>query len=211
VSYQRSRSAIENGAFLSEIVPFTIKSAKGDKTLDVDEEPFSVDLEKLVKLRPAFAKEGTITAGNASSINDGAALLLVCDPQTAKQNGWQPLAKIVAQASHAQDPKWFTTAPVQCVKNVLERAKLAIDDIDLWEINEAFAVVPMAATKDLNLDPTKVNVNGGAVSLGHPIGCSGARILVTLIHALKARSKKRGLATLCIGGGEASAVIVEIV
>jgi len=209
-SYERARKAIESGHFANELLPVEVKQAKKTEIVEVDEEPFSVDLEKLRTLRPAFAKDGTITAGNASSINDGAALTVVADLKTAEKLGLTPLARITAQASFAHEPSWFTTAPISCIKRVLEKAKLKTTDIDLYEINEAFAAVAMAAIKDLKLDPQKVNVNGGAVSLGHPIGCSGTRILVTLIHALKRTGGRRGLATLCIGGGEASAVIVEI-
>ena len=176
----------------------------------MDEEPFSVDLAKLKDLRPAFDKNGTITAGNASSINDGAALLMVTSEDFAKKNGLKPLARIVAQASHAQEPTWFTTAPIACIEKVLKKASLTTKDIDLFEINEAFAVVTMAAMQDLSLSSDQVNIHGGAVALGHPIGASGARVLVTLLNALRVKGKKRGLATLCIGGGEASAVIVEL-
>jgi acetyl-CoA C-acetyltransferase len=174
-----------------------------------DEEPFAADLTKLKDLRPAFDNNGTITAANASSINDGAALLMLTDLETAKKEGLKPIAKIVAQASHAQEPTWFTTAPVACIEKVLKKAHLTTADIDLYEINEAFAVVAMAAIHDLKLPSERINVYGGAVALGHPIGASGARVLVTLLTALKENNKKRGLATLCIGGGEASAVIVE--
>lgn len=208
-SYERARRAIESGVFAEEIVPVEVKSRKSSNTVDVDEEPFSVDLEKLGKLRPAFDREGSVTAGNASSINDGAALLVITDLATAKKKNLKPMAKIVAQASYAQEPKWFTTAPIACSQKVLKKAQLEVKDIDLWEINEAFSVVTMAAISDLGLPREKVNVNGGAVSLGHPIGCSGARILVTLLHALKQHQAKRGLASICIGGGEASAMIIE--
>lgn len=209
-SFMRARKAIEKGLFKEEIVPITITSRKKQITVDQDESPFSVDLEKLKTLRPAFASDGTVTAGNASSINDGAALTLLTSEQKAQKLNLKPIARIIAQASHAQDPVWFTTAPISCIKKVLAKSNLKPDDIDLYEINEAFAVVSMAAIKELNLDPNKVNIHGGAVALGHPIGASGSRILVTLIHALKHQNLKRGLATLCIGGGEASAVIVEL-
>jgi acetyl-CoA C-acetyltransferase len=210
-SYRRSRAASESGHFAKEIVPVEVPGRKGPTVVKTDEEPFSVDLEKLRELRPAFDKAGTITAGNASSINDGAAMVVVTSAAEAKARGLRPLARIVAQASFAQEPTWFTTAPVGCIKKVLGKAGLKTTDIDLWEINEAFAVVPMAAMRDLGIPHDRVNVHGGAVSLGHPIGASGTRVLVTLIHALQAASKKRGLATLCIGGGEASAVIVELI
>lgn len=209
-SYERSRQANESGHFKNEIVPVEVSSRKGSVVVDQDEEPFSVDLAKLSSLRPAFDREGTVTAGNASSINDGAALTVLTDEATAKAKGLKPIARIVAQASHAQDPTWFTTAPIACIRKVLEKAKLKADDIDIFEINEAFAVVTMAAIKDLELDPAKVNPHGGAVSLGHPIGASGTRILVTLLNSLQAAGKKRGCAAICIGGGEASAVIVEM-
>jgi acetyl-CoA C-acetyltransferase len=209
-SYERSRKNAENGTFAAEIVPVEIKSRRGSIMVDKDEEPFSVDLDKLVKLRPAFDKEGSVTAGNASSINDGAALTVLCSEKTAADKGLTPLAKIIGQASYAQEPKWFTTAPVACIKKVLEKTNLKVEDIDLWEINEAFSVVTMAAIKDLKLDPETVNVFGGAVSMGHPIGASGTRIVVTLINALKAAGKKRGCAAICIGGGEASAIVVEL-
>ncbi len=208
-SYERARKAVECGQFAGEIVPVEIKSKKGSTMIEVDEEPFSVDLDRLKTLRPAFDKEGTVTAGNASSINDGAALVVVTSVETAKAKGLKPLARIVAQASFAHDPMWFTTAPVGCIKRVLAKAKLSAEKIDQWEINEAFSVVAMAAIKELNLDSAKVNPYGGAVALGHPIGASGTRILVTLINGLAAQGKKYGLATLCIGGGEASAVIIE--
>ena len=209
-SYKKARAAIEGKIFEKEIVPVELVTRKGTTLVTQDEEPFAADLAKLKDLRPAFDKNGTITAANASSINDGAALLMLTDLETAKKEGLKPLAKIVAQASHAHDPTWFTTAPVNCIQKVLKKAGLTTNDIDLYEINEAFAVVTMAAIKDLNLPPDRVNIFGGAVALGHPIGASGARVLVTLLTGLKERNKKRGLATLCIGGGEASAVIVEI-
>lgn len=210
-SYKRSRAASENGTFAKEIVPVEVKTRKGTELVKIDEEPFSVDLDKLTTLRPAFEKDGSITAGNASSINDGAAMVVVTSEEAAKKHNMKPIAKIVAQASFAHEPSWFTTAPVECIRKVLKKADLTTHDIDLWEINEAFAVVTMAAIKDLNLDHNKVNIYGGAVSLGHPIGASGTRVLVTLLNALKEKGLKRGLATLCIGGGEASAVIVELV
>lgn len=209
-SYQRARKTVEAGDFAAEVVPVEVKSRKGTTSVEIDEEPFSVDLDRIPTLRPAFAKEGTITAANASSINDGAALLVVMERKAAEELGLKPLARIVGQASYAHEPEMFTTAPIGCIKRLLDKTKLSIQDIDLFEINEAFAVVTMAANKELGLDPNKVNPRGGAVALGHPIGASGARILVTLLHALKAQNLKRGLATLCIGGGEASGVIVEL-
>lgn len=210
-SYRRSRKANEDGTFKDEIVPVEVKVRRKPVMIEQDEEPFSVDLDRIPTLRTAFEKDGTITAANASSINDGAALVVMTNEKTAKDKGLKPIARIVAQASFAHDPTWFTTAPVQCIKNVLEKANLNTDDIDIYEINEAFAVVTMAAIRDLKLDQTKVNPYGGAVSMGHPIGVSGTRIIVTLLNALKKTGGKRGLATLCIGGGEASAVIVEMI
>lgn len=210
-SYQRARSAVENGDFDNELVPVTIKTRKGEMVVSKDEEPFSVDLEKLPKLRTAFTKEGTITAGNASSINDGAALVVLASQHAVNENDLKPLAKITGQASFAHSPEMFTTAPIGCIEKLLKSKNLTVEDIDLWEINEAFAVVTMAAMAELNIPHEKVNVNGGAVSIGHPIGCSGTRVLVTLIHAMKARGAKTGIACLCIGGGEASSVMVELV
>lgn len=208
-SYEKSRLATENGSFKNEIVPIEIKSGKNQISFDKDEEPFASDLSKLSSLRPAFDKEGTITAGNASSINDGAALVVLASGESVNKLGLKPMARIIAQASHGQDPQWFTTAPVDCMRKVLEKAGLSVSDIDLFEINEAFSVVTMAAIHALDIPKEKVNVHGGAVSLGHPIGASGARVLTTLIHALHKYNKRFGLATLCIGGGEASAVIIE--
>jgi acetyl-CoA C-acetyltransferase len=209
-SYRRSRGATESGHFLREILPVEIKVRRSTTIIDKDEEPFSVDLDRLKSLSPVFAKDGTVTAGNASSINDGAALTVIASERAVKEHSLNPIAKIIAQCSFAQDPTWFTTSPIQCIRKLFKKTGLKVEDIDLFEINEAFAVVPMAAIKDLNLDPSKVNPFGGAVSLGHPIGASGTRVLVTLLNGLKALGKKRGLATLCIGGGEASAVIVEM-
>jgi len=208
-SYEKSRKATEKGWFKNEIVGIEVKAGKSNTIMDKDEEPFSVDIEKLPSLRPAFSKDGTITAGNASSINDGAAVLFLASGAMVKELGLNPLARVVAQSSFAQEPKWFTTAPVESIRLATKKASLKIDQIDLFEINEAFSVVTMAAIKDLKLDEGKVNVHGGAVSLGHPIGASGARVLTTLVHALHTHKKQYGLATLCIGGGEASAVIIE--
>lgn len=209
-SYQRARKAIESGVFQKEIVPVEVKTRKGTSMVEIDEGPFSVDLDRIPSLRPAFDKDGTVTAANASSINDGAAMVVVTNMETAKKKGLKPIAKIVAQASYAQEPTMFTTAPIGSIKRLFDKSGFTAKDIDLFEINEAFAVVAMAAMKTLNLDHAKVNVNGGAISLGHPIGASGARVLVTLLNALHQRGQKRGLATLCIGGGEASGVIVEM-
>jgi acetyl-CoA C-acetyltransferase len=210
-SYQKARTAVTNKIFENEIVAVELVGKKGTTLITQDEEPFGADLAKLKDLRPAFDKNGTITAANASSISDGAALLMITDLETAKKEGLTPIAKIVAQASYAHEPNWFTTAPVACIEKVLKKANLTTSDIDLYEINEAFAVVTMAAIHDLKLPNDRVNIYGGAVALGHPIGASGARVLVTLLTGLKERHKKRGLATLCIGGGEASAVIVEMI
>lgn len=210
-SYTRARKAVEQGWFKNEIVPVTLESKKGPTSVETDEGPFSVELDKIPTLRPAFDKNGTVTAANASSINDGAALLVLCSEEEAQKRGLKPIARIVGQASFAQDPTWFTTAPIGCIKKLLEKTGLSKKDIDVFEINEAFANVTMAAIKTLELDPAKVNPLGGAVALGHPIGASGARIMTTLLHNLKRTGQKRGLATLCIGGGEASGIIVEMI
>jgi acetyl-CoA C-acetyltransferase len=209
-SYKRSRKAQQNGKFKSEIVSVEVSGKKGEVLIvDVDEEPNKVDFEKIPKLRPVFDKDGTVTAANASTINDGAAAIVVMSAEKAEELNVKPLAKITAQASAAKAPEWFTTAPVDAIQKVLNKANLTKDDIDLFEINEAFSVVSLAVNKLLDLDPNKVNINGGAVSLGHPIGASGARILVTLLHALIDKDLNRGVASLCIGGGEASALIIE--
>ena len=177
--------------------------------INIDEEPNRANFDKMDKLQPAFEKDGTVTAGNASKINDGAAGVLLMSESKASELGFTPLARIHSQVSTAQEPEWFTTAPIKAISKVLEKANMEVPDIDLWEINEAFAPVTMAVMDDFNLDHNKVNVNGGAIALGHPIGASGARILTTLIHALKSQDVTTGLATLCIGGGEASAMIIE--
>jgi len=208
-SYRRAREATEKGLFAEEIVPVKVPGRKGETVVDRDEEPFKVDLDRLTTLKPAFQKDGTVTAGNASKINDGAAALVLTTASNAAALGAKPLARIVAHASLAQKPEWFTTAPVGATRIVLERAGLKAADIDLWEVNEAFAVVAMAFSRDLGLDPQRVNLRGGAVALGHPIGSSGARILVTLIHALRERGLRLGCAAICIGGGEATAMVVE--
>lgn len=208
-SYKRAQKAQVEGYFKNEIVPVEIASRKGPVVVDKDEEPTKTDFAKVPGLRPAFDKAGTITAANSSKINDGAAAVVLMSEKAVKETGAKPLAKIVATASFAQDPKWFTTAPVGAIKKACAAAGLSVDQIDLFEINEAFAVVTMVAMKDLKIPHDKVNVHGGAVALGHPIGASGARVLTTLVHALHLHNKKYGLATLCIGGGEAVAVIVE--
>jgi acetyl-CoA C-acetyltransferase len=210
-SVQRAKAATESGAFAAEIVPVTVKDRSGERVVSVDEGPGKVKLEKIATLKPAFKKDGTITAASSSSINDGAAALVMMRESTAKKLGAKPLARIVSHATHAQEPEWFATAPLGATQKALAKAGWQVGDVQLWEINEAFAVVPMALMKELDLPHDKVNVNGGACALGHPIGASGARIMVTLIHALKARGLTKGLATLCIGGGEATAVALELV
>lgn len=208
-SYKRAQKAIESGVFKKEIVPVEIQSKKGTVTIEKDEDPFNTNFDKIPGLKPAFEKTGTITAANASKINDGAAAHLVMAESVAKQKGLKPLARIVSTATFAQEPKYFTTAPVGAIKKALEKAKLKVMDIDLYEINEAFAAVTMAAMKDLEIPAERVNVFGGAIAIGHPIGASGARILATLVHGLHTQQKRYGLATLCIGGGEAVAMIIE--
>ncbi|MDB2426222.1 acetyl-CoA C-acetyltransferase [bacterium] len=208
-SYKKSQKAIEEGLFNEEIAAVEIKSRKDTITIDQDEEPARVKFDKISKLRAVFEKEGTITAANASTINDGAAAFCLASESKVKALGLKPLAKIKAHSTFAGDPEWFTTAPSAAMKNLLDKEGLTSQDIDLWEINEAFSAVTMAAAKDLEIPEEKINVNGGAVSIGHPIGASGARILTTLVYALKQRNKKLGVASLCIGGGEAVAVLVE--
>jgi acetyl-CoA C-acetyltransferase len=210
-SVQRAKAATETGAFAAEIAPVTVKGRAGEVVISIDEGPGKVKLDKIPTLKPAFKKDGTITAASSSSINDGAAALVMMTAATAAKLGLKPLARIVSHAVHAQEPEWFATAPVGATQKALAKAGWSVADVDLWEVNEAFAVVPMALMKELNLSHEIVNVNGGACALGHPIGASGARIMVTLIHALKARGLKKGLATLCIGGGEATAVALELV
>jgi acetyl-CoA C-acetyltransferase len=209
-SVQRAKAAIEAGAFTAEIAPVSVKSRAGETVVLNDEAPGKVKLDKITSLKPAFKKDGTITAASSSSISDGAAALVLTRASTAKELGLTPVARIVGHATFAQEPEWFATAPVSAVQKLLKKIGWDVKDVDLWEINEAFAVVPMAAMADLNLSHDIVNVNGGACALGHPIGASGARIIVTLIHALKARGLKKGVATLCIGGGEATALAVEV-
>jgi acetyl-CoA C-acetyltransferase len=210
-SYRRAQDAIKDGTFKKEIAIVEIEGKKGKSVVIDDEEPFAAPLDKMGKLKPAFQKDGgTVTAANSSKINDGAAALVVTSAEYAEKNGLAPMARLVAQSTAAQEPEWFTTAPAKAIDIVLKRANMTVDDIDLFEINEAFAAVAMAAMKDAHIPHEKLNIYGGAVALGHPIGASGARILVTLIHALKARGAKRGLAAICIGGGEAAAMIVEV-
>jgi acetyl-CoA C-acetyltransferase len=209
-SVQRAKAATESGAFAAEITPVTVKGRGGEMVVSIDEGPGKVKLDKITTLKPAFKKDGTITAASSSSINDGAAALVMMKASTAAKLGCKPLARIVAHATHAQEPEWFATAPVGATQKALAKAGWTVGDVDLWEVNEAFAVVPMALMKELGVPHEKVNVNGGACALGHPIGASGARIMVTLMYALQARGLKKGLATLCIGGGEATAVALEM-
>ena len=211
-SFKRANAAQQEGRFAAEITPVEIKDRKGNVTkVEQDEGPTKVRYEKIPQLKPAFQPDGTITPANASSINDGAAALVLTTADHAKEKDLHPIAKIVAFGSHAHEPLWFTTAPVQAAQSALSSAGWTTDDVDLWEVNEAFAVVPMAFMRELNISPKIVNVNGGAIALGHPIGCSGARIIVTLINALQSRGLKRGVAAICIGGGEGMAVCVEII
>jgi len=209
-SYTRALDAQKTGAFNDEIIAVDVMDRKRNTvTINIDEEPGRANFDKMDKLQPAFEKDGTVTAGNASKINDGAAGVLLISETKAIELGFTPLVRIISQASAAQEPEWFTTAPIKAISKVLEKVGMEVADIDLWEINEAFAPVAMAVMDDFNLDHNKVNVNGGAIALGHPIGASGARTLTTLIHALKSQDLTTGLVTLCIGGGEASAMIVE--
>ena len=209
-SVRRALAAIAAGAFKLEIAPVTVKSRKGEIVVDRDETPFNCDIAKIPTLKPAFKKDGTVTAASSSSIADGAAALVLACESAVKSRRLQPLARIVAYGSFAQEPAWFTTAPVGAIRKVLEKTGWRAGDVDLYEINEAFACVTMAAMRDVGIDHARVNVNGGACALGHPIGATGARITTTLVHALKARGLKRGIAALCIGGGEATALALEI-
>jgi acetyl-CoA C-acetyltransferase len=209
-SVQRAKAATESGTFAKEITPVTVKGRAGEVVISIDEGPGKIKLDKIPTLKPAFKKDGTITAASSSSINDGAAALVMMKETTASKLGGKPIARIVGHAMHAQEPGWFTTAPVGAVNKLLAKTGWKVSDVDLWEVNEAFAVVPMALMAELKVSHDIVNVNGGALVLGHPIGASGARIMVTLIHALKARGGKRGIATLCIGGGEGTAVAIEL-
>ncbi len=211
-SVVNAQQSINEGYFKEEIAAVTISSRRGDTIVDTDEEPGRMNIEKIATLRPAFKRDGgTVTAANSSKISDGAAALVLAGSAQVEAAGYQPVAKIVAHSSFAHEPEWFTTAPVSAIKSTLEKAGWTKDDVDLWEVNEAFAVVTLAAIKQLDLDPDKVNIRGGACAMGHPIGASGARILVTLIHALKQKGLKRGVASLCIGGGEATAMAIELV
>ncbi|CAI4204336.1 thiolase family protein [Acinetobacter baumannii] len=209
-SLKRAQTAITEGYFKDEIVPVTVSTRKGDVIVDQDEQPLNAKIDKIPSLKPAFAKDGTITAANASSISDGASALVLTSSEVAAQRGLQPLAKIIATASNSQHPSEFTIAPVGAIEKVLKKAGWNAQDVDLWEINEAFAMVTMCPIDDFKLDPEKVNIHGGACALGHPVGSTGSRIILTLIHALKRTGGKKGVAALCIGGGEATAVAIEI-
>lgn len=209
-SVRRAVAASEAGEFVAEIAPVTVKDRKAERVLAKDETPYSCDIGKISGLRPAFSKDGTVTAASSSSISDGAAAMLLMTPAAAARHNLQPLARIVAHASYAREPEWFTLAPVGAIQSVLKKADWQASDVDLFEINEAFACVTMAAMRDLSLDHAKVNVSGGACALGHPVGATGARILTTLVHALRRRGGKRGIAALCIGGGEATAIAIEL-
>ena len=208
-SLKRAKKANEDGSFNEEIVPVEVKNRKGTKIISQDEQPFSADISKIPILKPAFSKDGTVTAANSSSISDGAAALVMMSRIEAERCNSKPLAKVVAHATNSHDPAWFTTAPIGAIKKVLDKANWNIKDVGLFEINEAFAVVPMAAMKDLNLSPEIVNVHGGACALGHPVGTSGVRIIATLISAMHKYDVQKGIASLCIGGGEATAIAIE--
>lgn len=209
-SLKRAQTAVNEGYFADEIVPVNVSTRKGDVVVDKDEQPFNANIEKIPTLRPAFAKDGTITAANASSISDGASALVLTSAEHAAAKGLKPMAKIVAYATNSQHPSEFTIAPIGAIQKVLDRASWNAQDVDLWEINEAFAMVTMCPMDEFKLDPEKVNINGGACALGHPVGSTGSRIILTLIHALKRTGGKRGVAALCIGGGEATAVAIEL-
>jgi acetyl-CoA C-acetyltransferase len=210
-SVRRAKQAIESGAFRDEIAPITIRGRSGDEVVDRDETPFTLDVSRIPTLKPAFRKDGTVTAASSSSISDGGAALVLAGAAAAAERGLRPLARILAYASHAQEPEWFTTAPAPAIRKAVDRAGWSLQDVDLFEINEAFACVTMAATQDLAIDAARVNVNGGACALGHPIGATGARLITTLIHALRARGLSRGIASQCIGGGEATAIAIELI
>jgi acetyl-CoA C-acetyltransferase len=209
-SVRRALAAIAKGDFAAEIAPLTAKTRKGEVLVEKDETPFTLDIAKIPTLKPAFKKDGTVTAASSSGISDGAAALVLARQSFADSHGLKPLARVLGYASFAREPEWFTLAPVGAMQKLLSQLNWQAKDVDLYEINEAFAVVPMAAMKDLGLDHEKVNVNGGACALGHPIGATGARIMTTLLYALRARGKRRGIASLCIGGGEATAIAVEL-
>jgi len=210
VSVQRAQRAVKEGDFQAEIAPVTVTTRKGENVVATDETPFGVDIERIPHLKPAFNAKGTVTAASSSSISDGAAVVVIASAAFAAENGLKPIARIVAYSSHAQAPEWFTTAPGPAIRKAIDDAGWKVADVDLFEINEAFACVTMAAIKDLGIDPARVNVNGGACALGHPIGATGARLITTLVHALKRRNLRRGVASQCIGGGEATAIAIEI-
>jgi acetyl-CoA C-acetyltransferase len=210
-SARRAKAAVANGSFRSEIAAVTAKTRKGDLLVDTDETPSTLDIAKIPSLKPSFKKDGTVTAASSASISDGAAAVVLTRESIAARRGLKPLARILGYTSFAQEPEWFTLAPVGAIKKLLTRLNLRASDVDLYEINEAFAVVAMVAIRDLDLDHARVNVNGGACALGHPIGATGVRILTTLIHALKSRGQRRGIASLCIGGGEATALAIEMI
>jgi acetyl-CoA C-acetyltransferase len=210
-SLERANAAITGGAFAGEVVPVTVKTRKGEVVVDIDEQPGKVNPAKIPELRAAFAKDGTITAATSSSISDGAAAVVLTRASVAETSGQKPVARIVATAAHAQEPKDFTTAPIGAIHKVLEKAGWSVGDVDLWEVNEAFACVAMFAMRDIGIPHDKINVNGGATALGHPIGASGTRIIVTLLNALKHKGLKRGVASLCIGGGEGTAIALELI
>lgn len=210
-SVRRAVSSVEGGAFSEEIAPVTVKTRKGENVIKNDEEPFKCDIAKIPNLRPAFKKDGTVTAATSSSISDGAAAVILMTESEAQKRNLKPIARILGHSGHAHEPEWFTTTPIFAIKKLLQKLDWTVADVDLYEINEAFACVTMAAMKDLELDHTKVNVNGGACALGHPIGATGSRLIVTLLHALKARNLKRGIASQCIGGGEATAIAFELI
>ena len=210
-SVRRAQRACKEGDFAAEIAPVTIKTRKGEHVVSTDEGPFALDIEKIPGLKPAFSKDGTVTAASSSSISDGAAAILLASESAARAGGLVPIARLVAYSSHAQAPEWFTTAPAPSIQKALDRAGWKAGDVDLYEINEAFACVTMAAMKDLGLPHDRVNVNGGACALGHPVGATGARLITTLVHALRKRGLRRGVASQCIGGGEACAVAIEII
>jgi len=208
-SARRAQAAVSSGAFAAEIAPVTARTRKGESVIDKDETPGTIDVSKIAGLKPAFKKDGTVTAASSASISDGAAAVVLARESLARERGLKPAARILGYCSFAREPEWFTLAPVGAIKKLLEQLEWRAKDVDLYEINEAFAVVAMAAIKDLDLDHARVNVHGGACALGHPIGATGARIVTTLIHALASQNKKRGIASLCIGGGEATAIAIE--
>ena len=210
-SVRRAQHAVREGDFAAEVAPVVLKTRKGEQTISEDETPFTLEIAKIPSLKPAFRKDGTVTAASSSSISDGAAAIVIASAAAAKAHGLKPLARIVSYASHAQAPEWFTTAPAPAVQKALDKAGWKASDVDLYEINEAFAVVTMACVRDLGLDMARVNVNGGACALGHPVGATGARLVTTLVHALRKRGLRRGVATQCIGGGEATAMAIEII